>query len=73
MINNHRSDNSGESHIDDIVGAGFARPHHRPHYRPHYRPHHRPCIELHNGDMGVGAKNFSPQRRTDCDKKNKIK
>jgi hypothetical protein len=22
---------------------------------------------LHNGDVGVGAKNFSPQRRLDCD------
>jgi hypothetical protein len=49
MINNHSSDNSGESHIDDMVGAGFAR------------PHHHPGIELHNGDMGVGAKKFSPQ------------
>jgi hypothetical protein len=50
---------NGELHIDDIVGAGFAR-------LGFARPHHRPCIELHKGDAGVGAKNFSPQRRLDC-------
>jgi hypothetical protein len=51
----------GELHNDDIVGAGFASPYHR------CRPHHRPNGELHNGDMVVGAKNFSPPRRLGCD------
>jgi hypothetical protein len=52
----------GELHNDDIVGAGFARPHHR----------RRPNDELHNDDMVVGAKNFSPSRRLGCDDNHKM-